>query len=105
MTAYNVYQFFRDQLPLETWALLGAIVQSVLFLAVGRVAVLPIAALVVYKLTKMYAMKTGLIRNPMMENVILNKYSAQFPDESGQYGNKPARDGLCVFLIGTACNS
>lgn len=39
-----------------------------------------------------------------MDGVISKKTSAQFPDEEGKFGNKPASQDVVVFLIGTRYN-
>lgn len=50
-------------------------------------------------------MSIGWKHNTYMDGVIAKKTSAQFPDELGRYGNKPADSDVVVFLIGLRCNS
>lgn len=76
-----------------------------MFLIVGRLAVTPVLAFALYKLGTTYAIKTGLIANPYMQGVLETKFSAQIPDEQGNYGNKPANKDVCVFIIGAKVNS
>lgn len=51
-----------------------------------------------------YAMSVGWLHNTYQDDIIHKKFSAQFPDEEGKYGNKPADTDVVVFLIGTRCN-
>ena len=95
----------RDCFSITTWLLLGATLQSALFLIIGRPAVFPAVAILLYKVAEAYAMKTGLIRNPHMDGVIDTKFSAQFPNSEGKFGNKPANNDVCVFILGAKTNS
>ncbi|KAK5716596.1 hypothetical protein LTR15_009487 [Elasticomyces elasticus] len=116
-----LHNMFRDQLTITTWLCLGAITQGLLFAAIGRLAFAPAVLVVVYKVLLTYMQVIGLVRNPQMDGVyvptraahvehsltfssLMKKFSAQFPDEAGNYGTKPANDEICVFLIGARCN-
>ncbi|KAF2162753.1 hypothetical protein M409DRAFT_26991 [Zasmidium cellare ATCC 36951] len=94
----------RDQASLSTWLCVGALVQGALILLVGRIALLPAAALILYRALDSYAMSVGWKRNTYMDGVLMKKFSAQIPDELGNYGNKPADTDVVVFLIGTRSN-
>lgn len=89
---------------LTTWLCLGAAVQGLLFLAVGRIALLPAFALLAYRAFVTYAMSIGWIRNSYMDGVIMKKFSAQFPDENGNFNGKPVSNDVVVLLIGTRTN-
>ncbi|KAK3073157.1 hypothetical protein LTR53_005494 [Teratosphaeriaceae sp. CCFEE 6253] len=97
-------QLIRNQLTITTWLCLGAIAQGTLFLAVGRLALVPAVLVVVYKVLVTYLQCIGMVRNPHMDGVLMKKFAAQFPDEAGNYGATPANNGLCVFLIGARSN-
>lgn len=60
--------------------------------------------MLVYKTLDAYLMAIGWKHNIYMDGVITKKLSTAFPDESGQYGTKPANSEVVVFLIGTRCN-
>lgn len=57
-----------------------------------------------YRAFDTYAMTVGWKHNPYMDNIIPTKFSAQFPDSEGHYGNKPSNSDVVVLLIGTRCN-
>jgi len=92
--------FFRDQLSITTWLSLGAVAQSLLFSAFGRLAFLPGATLILYRVAVAYLQAMGWMHNPYMDGVIREKTSAQFPDASGSYGSTPANNDVVVLLIG-----
>lgn len=96
--------FIRDQFEISTWLCIGALLQGSLLLLVGRLALLPAAALISYRVLDTYAMATGWKRNKYMDGVLMKKFSAQFPDETGDFGSKPANSDVVVFLIGARCN-
>lgn len=75
-----------------------------LFFAIGRLALLFPFLLILFRFTDAFLMAYGLKKNPYMDGVILNKFSAQIPDERGRYGPKPANRQVVVFLIGAKCN-
>ncbi|KAK3678128.1 hypothetical protein LTR78_002223 [Recurvomyces mirabilis] len=97
--------FLRDQFSITTWLCLGAIAQGGLFLAAGRLALVPAVLLVMYRIFVAYAQSIGWMHNPLMDGVLMKKFSAQIPDSNGNYGTKPADSEIVVFLIGTRCNS
>jgi len=94
----------RDQLELTTWVTLGAITQGLLFLVVGRIALLPAIAYILFKVGDAYAVRTGLKHNHYLDDVIATKHAVVFPDKDGNY-NKPGQDEVCVFHIGARVNS
>lgn len=96
--------FIRNQLSTSTWLCLGAIAQGALILLAGRIALLPAVLVVLYRAFDAYAMTVGWRHNPYMDDVILKKFSAQFPDSEGRYGNTPSNNDVVVLLIGTRCN-
>ncbi|KAJ9624523.1 hypothetical protein H2203_005258 [Taxawa tesnikishii (nom. ined.)] len=96
---------WRDQFQLSTWLLMGAALQSVTALLVGRLAFLPAALVLLYRLADTYAMATGLKHNVWSDSVIRGKFSAQFPDALGNYGSTPGRNEVGVLLIGARSNS
>lgn len=98
------HQLLRDNFTLSTWLCLGAVGQAVLVLAAGRVGLIPALAVLLYRCFIAYAMSVGWVHNTYMDGVLMSKFSAQFPDETGNYGSKPADSGMVVFLIGTRIN-
>lgn len=49
-------------------------------------------------------MAVGTKRNRELDGVILKKFSAQYPDPAGNFGNTPANQEIVVFLIGARIN-
>ena len=100
----NGLPILRDQLSLSTWLALGALLQTPLYFLLGRIAFLPAALLLAYRALDAYAQATGWKRNTYMDGVLTKKFSAQFPDEEGEYGSQPCNTGVVVLLIGTRSN-
>ncbi|KAK3670444.1 hypothetical protein LTR78_009685 [Recurvomyces mirabilis] len=95
----------RDQLTLPTWLSIGALLQGLLFLVIGRLALAPAFLYLCYNALKTYAMATGWIKNTYMDGVVKGKYSAQFPDETGDFKDgKPSSQDVVVLLIGMRVN-
>ena len=97
-------KILRDSLDVTTWVTIGAVLQSAAFLAIGRLAFVPAVALLMYRILEAYAITTGLATNPYMKDVVMEKYSAQFPDSRGQYGDKASNNDVAVLLLGTQSN-
>ncbi|OCK90339.1 uncharacterized protein K441DRAFT_579923, partial [Cenococcum geophilum 1.58] len=96
--------FFRDQFTISTWLALGALCQATLFLLFGRLAFLPALLLILYRTADTFLMAVGVKRNHELDGVILKKFSAQYPDTAGNFGNTPANQEIVVFLIGGRIN-
>ena len=78
--------------------------QGIAYLLAGRLAFYPAIAFLIYRTLDLYAVSVGWKRNQYMDDVIQKKYSTAFPDELGNYGNKPANNDVVVFHIGTRSN-
>lgn len=100
----GIVNLLRNNFTIETWMCFGAVMQSLLFLVGGRLALIPALAFLLYRAFSTYAMSIGLIHNTYMDGIIQKKFSTAFPDETGHYGNKPANNDVVVFLIGTRFN-
>lgn len=94
----------RDQMSLSSWLALGAIFQGLLFLVLGRVALILPVTVIGWRVLDAFLQAQGLKHNPYMDGVILNKFSAQMPSEDGAYGNKPANGEVNVLLLGFKTN-
>lgn len=70
----------------------------------GRLAVLPAVALVLYRTSDAFLIATGVKRNHYMDGIIMNKFTAQYPDAQGRFGSTPANGEIVVFLIGSRTN-
>jgi hypothetical protein len=83
---------------------MGALVQAGLCLVFGNRAFLPAVLFLLYRIGDTYLIATGTKKNHLMDGVIMNKFSAQYPDSHGNFGNKPANDQVLCFLIGSKIN-
>jgi hypothetical protein len=97
-------QLVRDSFAIQTWLSIGAVLQGIAILMLGRVALVPALVYLVGQSLDTGAMVAGWKRNKYMDGVIMKKTSAQIPNAFGNYGNKPADTDVVVFLIGTRCN-
>jgi hypothetical protein len=97
-------QAVKDQLTISSWLALGGCLNVVLFFAIGRLALVFPFLLLLFRFADTLLTAYGFKTNPYMDGVIMNKFSAQFPDELGRFGPKPANRQVVVFLIGAKCN-
>ncbi|KAF2098409.1 hypothetical protein NA57DRAFT_77201 [Rhizodiscina lignyota] len=94
----------RDQLTISSWLALGACLTFPLYTFLGPKAVIPAAVLLGWRILDSVLMTVGLKHNPRMDNVLNTKFAAQFPDQTGAWGNKAAHNGICVILLGARSN-
>ncbi|QIW98633.1 hypothetical protein AMS68_004151 [Peltaster fructicola] len=94
----------RDQFSIPTWLALGGIMQGLLFLVAGRLALVPVVLLLGYSAADTYLMTIGWKKNIYMEDVLQKKYSAQIPDAAGNFSDKPADSQVVVFMLGVRNN-
>jgi hypothetical protein len=97
-------KFARDQLNLSSWLALGACANTLLFLAIGRLALIPPFLLLGARFGNALLMVWGFKKNPYMDGVVRAKFSGQLPNEDGTFGPKPADQQVVVFMIGAKCN-
>jgi hypothetical protein len=100
----NIVQFIKDQLTTSSWLALGACLNAVLFLAIGRIALALPFILLGYRFGDALLQTWGFKKNPYMEGQIMKKYSAQLPNPDGTFGPKAANQQIVVFMIGARCN-
>lgn len=55
----GLFVILRDQFQISTWLLIGAALQSLVSMLVGRLALLPAALVLLYRPADTYAMATG----------------------------------------------
>ncbi|KAF2434346.1 hypothetical protein EJ08DRAFT_693879 [Tothia fuscella] len=94
----------KEQLQLSSWLAIGACLNAILFLAIGRLAFTFPVLLITYRFGDALLQAWGLKKTPYMEGSIMQKYSAQLPNADGTFGPKPANQQIVVFLIGARCN-
>jgi hypothetical protein len=101
---YYLAMIIKDQMTLTSWLAIGACFNTLLFLAIGRIALFLPFLLIVFRVGDAILQTYGFKKNPLMDGAILDKYSAQMPNDDGTFGPKPANQQIVVFLIGARCN-
>jgi len=66
---FGSLSLIRDNFTLTTWLCFGAVIQSGLFLVLGRPAVLPALAFLAYRSLRAYAMSVGWIHDVYMDDI------------------------------------
>lgn len=96
--------FFSAPAWLEFGAALFVAVYIVLHPIIGSWVLLTPLLLIAWRFVDVSLRARGLLHNTYMDDVIETKVAAQMPDEQGVYGPEPAKDGVCVFMIGAKNN-
>jgi len=99
-----IFILLKDQFTVTSWLSIGACINTLLFLAIGRLALLLPFLLILFRVGDALLMTFGMKHNYLMDGGILEKYSAQIPNEDGTFGPKPANQQVVVFHIGARCN-
>ncbi|KAL4988813.1 hypothetical protein BDW68DRAFT_85042 [Aspergillus falconensis] len=105
----------RDGLSLSTWLLLGGLLQGAAVAAFGYKSLLPTTVILGYRALDTLLMTLNLKRNRYMDGVVMQKYSAQYPNADGSFSTTPnaatgsqegdpAAKPLIVFHLGAKCN-
>ncbi|RDW87057.1 monooxygenase fmaE [Aspergillus mulundensis] len=104
----------RDGLTLSTWLLVGGVLQGLAIRTMGYKSLLPAALILSYRALDTALMTLSLKKNHYMDDVIMRKYSAQYPTNgsfasttnpnTGQEDGDPASTPLVVFHLGAKCN-
>jgi len=101
---YQSLVIFRDQFTLATWLSLGAVAEGLAYSVLGRISLLPVGLWLGYSLFTTYAMSVGWMRNQYLDGVLMRKFSAQYPNEVGQFDSKPSTKDIVVLLLGVRFN-
>ncbi|KAL2836917.1 hypothetical protein BJX68DRAFT_250258, partial [Aspergillus pseudodeflectus] len=91
----------------STWLLAAAALQGTLtwlFPSAFRFTVIPALLVLLYRATDVFLMMSGMKRNPAMDGVIREKFSAQIPFADGSFGDRPSRDKVAVLMLGSKSN-
>lgn len=96
----------RSQFTFTTWMLIGATIQSVLFLLPVRpfYILLPAITTLLYRLLTDILMSRGFIHNTYLDDVIQGKYTAVFPSNTPDSKSETREEDVCIFLL-TARNN
>jgi len=95
----------RDRLPLETWIAIGAFVQILLTLLLPLpLAIAPAIFFGAGRLALYLLMYFKIIHDPSLDEVQIGRFSAQIPDEKGNFSKTGSDRQIVVFILGTKCN-
>ena len=91
--------FLRDQLDINTWLLIGAILQCAISLLPlsNSIKLTPALCALTYKVIDTVMISYNLKANPMMDKVITHKQTNSFEKDD-------SFDGFVVFIIGAQIN-
>ena len=94
--------FFRDDLRLTTWLLVGACLQSLLVLSLPRyVALLPAALVLGARFLVNLLMTQGFVHNAGSEGVYQGRATAMIPLEDGSFPDKASDHEIVLFIVST----
>ncbi|MCJ1317951.1 hypothetical protein MMC15_003278 [Xylographa vitiligo] len=94
--------FFRDDLRLTTWLLVGACLQSLLVLSLPRyVALLPAALVLGARFLVNLLMTQGFVHNAGSDGVYQGRATAMIPLEDGSFPDKASDHEIVLFIVST----
>lgn len=82
---------------------MGALLQILVYAALGRLSLAPTLLYLSYTILDTYAQSVGFIQNRYLKPTIPGKTCAQYPERDGTV-SEPAGSGVTVLLIGTRTN-
>lgn len=85
---------------ISTWLLLGATLQTLLFLALPKnVAALPPVALLLFRIIRGHLQAAGYLRNPVYEGVVRGLKTAQYPNPDGTPATTPSAESIVILVL------
>lgn len=95
----------RDNFTLQTWLLVGALLQGLLCLLPYRniALIAPVCVLLAFSIAKTFLMVAGILHNPYMDNVVTERTAILFPDSNGSYSTPGGRE-LCTIMLAVRSN-
>jgi hypothetical protein len=69
-----------------------------------KFTVIPALLILLYRAIDVLLIMYGAKRNPAMDGIIREKFSAQIPFEDGSFGERPSRDKVTVLILGSKSN-
>ena len=99
-------QILRTNFAVSTWLLMGASLQSLLFLTLPTRYALTAATLILsLRFLSKCLIALGVLHNPAMDGVIPKKTTAQIRDKDGRYSaNGASGEKIVVLLLGFKSN-
>ncbi|KAH7380079.1 hypothetical protein BKA66DRAFT_571155 [Pyrenochaeta sp. MPI-SDFR-AT-0127] len=99
--AVAAHAVVRDQFPITTWLLIGALIQGTAsaFLPYRKIVlVLPVFLVLAFKLVSTVLVLTGICKNEMMEGVIPYRTAVVLPNEKGM-PEKAGESSVCAIIL------
>ena len=101
-------QFLRSNFSVSTWLLMGASLQCLLVVLLPAHSILTLS-IAVLLLSARFGYKSliafGVLRNPVMDDVILKKTTARLPDKDGNLSaDGGGGEKIAVLLLGFKSN-
>ena len=97
--------FLRDDFTLTTWMLIGACIQSILFLVLPLyVAVLFTGIFSAARIVKFVLTSRKILVDPDLTHVRYGRYTAPIPSENGSLPLKASEAEVVVFILGARSN-
>lgn len=100
----TMFPVVRDSMTLTSWLLLGGLLQGLLLLILGPMALIPTVLILLYRTVDHLLMAYNITPNRYLTGVISARYSAQAPNADGTFGMDPASQSIVVFHLGTRSN-
>jgi hypothetical protein len=93
--------YFRDDLRMTTWLLIGAALQiSLLAVLPLTLAILPTLVLLSCRIANSLFIQQGLLRDNSLDNVRIGKFSTQIPRADGTLASEPSDQEVVVMISG-----
>jgi len=98
-------KYFRDDLTVSTWILLGACFQT-LFLSIlpATLATTPALLLLLYRMVVSISTRKGLLPDPSTKGVRMGRFSNQIPEPDGSFASTPSYQEVVVLILGARSN-
>jgi hypothetical protein len=96
-----ILQLIRDQLPVSTWLVIGALIQGLAHLLLpyrNIVLILPVLLFLSYKLITTLLILMNILPNTYMRDVIPGRTTIVYPDSRGQQENS-GTSPICAILL------
>ena len=97
--------FFRDDLRMSTWLLIGASLQCVLCLVLPvYVASVPTLLIIAGRAIQSALIIQGVLRDPSLDRVVKGRFTAQIPFDDGSFPDRPADKEVVLLVLGARSN-
>ncbi len=101
----NYLLYFRDDMRLSTWILWGAVIQSMLVVALPiYVALLPATLMLGSRIVLSTLRNEGFLPYNSTKKVVPGRSTAQIPNPDGTFPVTASAKEVCIFIIATRSN-